>query len=356
MTRVGSGIPIRTMRCAKWFAQRQAFPRCLPATQPPNRRPSCPRGLSSSHSCHGWKDNAEAGNEGVRSFEKILGALSLGEKGDAKAHHRDPRKVVGVYAGWRGLSLTWEPAKELSIWDRGDTAKRVGGNGALTQLFTQLENIQKDSLDSLPADTKSPTELIIIGHSLGASATYAALSQVVNERFVNSVGKGWVPIKDKSTGADTGKYEIKRLKPLGDQIILINPAFEASRHFDLNQMATALDEYPQDQRPVLTILTSRGDWATHYVFPIAMFFPTLFDSYRDDGQQYWTNIETVGWYDPFTTHRLVYNPKISYKSPDDAAIPTPHHRAAGYHRSGHGQYRYRRRQAESKMETRAPRS
>lgn len=250
-----------------------------------------PQGIILVAFVHGWKDNAAYDNDGVVAFRDILQQLSDAEQ--VQTDH-SPRKVVGVYVGWRGLSATVEPFKELSFWERKDTAHKVGGYGAMTELLVDLENIQRDSLSSLP-ENAPPTELIIIGHSFGGAAVYSALSQIITQRFVDAVQRG------------------KRLKPVGDQVILLNPAFEALRHYDLNQMALSIKRYPEDQRPVLSIFTSRGDWATHYAFPAGRFFSTLFESNRD-GEQKIAGLETVGWFKPFITHELDYNPKASFPS------------------------------------------
>jgi hypothetical protein len=233
---------------------------------------------------HGWKDNASHDGDGVKAFRSILQQLHEAEQ--AQKDHA-PRKVIGVYMGWRGLSATWEPFEELSFWERKQTAHKVGGYGAMTALMVDLENIQKQSLDALPP-TAPRTELIIIGHSFGGAAVYSALSQIITERFVDTVEKG------------------NRLKPLGDQVILLNPAFEAARHYDLNQMAVSINQYPPNQRPVLSVFTSRGDWATHIAFPVGRFFATLFDAMRDH-QQYLASLKTIGWFAPFITHRLDMN-------------------------------------------------
>jgi len=237
---------------------------------------------------HGWKDNASYDNDGVVAFRQILQEL---KKAERVRTDYPPRKVVGVYLGWRGLSATLEPFKELSFWERKETAHKVGGYGAMTKLLADLENIQSASLDSLPK--KSPrTELIIIGHSFGGAAVYSALSQIITQQFVDTVEKG------------------KRLKPLGDQVILLNPAFEAQRHFDLNQLALAIKHYPEDQRPVLSIFTSKGDWATHYAFPVGQFFSTFFESNRDSEQRT-AGLETVGWFCQFVTHELDFKATAS---------------------------------------------
>ena len=233
---------------------------------------------------HGWKNNAAIDNDNVDMFRKVLNQLGAAEL--VQTNHA-ARKVVGVYVGWRGLSATLEPFKELSFWSRKSTAHKVGNSGALTELLVDLETLQAASNGSLA--TNAPrTELIIVGHSFGGAAVYSAISEIVTERFVDTVKHG------------------APLKPLGDQVILLNPAFEASRNYNLNQMAASIALYPTNQRPVLTIFTSKGDWATHYFFPMGQFFSTFFERNRD-GQQKDATRDAVGWFEPFVTHDLVYN-------------------------------------------------
>jgi hypothetical protein len=233
---------------------------------------------------HGWKNNAAMDNDNVVMFRKTLNQFGISEKVQT---NRPARKVIGVYAGWRGLSATLEPFKELSFWERKNTAHKVGGYSAMTELLVDLETLQQASNDSLA--TNAPrTELIIVGHSFGGAAVYSAIAQIVTERFVDTVKHGAV------------------LKPLGDQVILLNPAFEASRHYNLNQLALSIANYPTNQRPSLSIFTSKGDWATHYFFPIGRFFSTLFEKNRDKRQRD-ANVDAVGWFEPFVTHDLIYN-------------------------------------------------
>jgi hypothetical protein len=259
---------------------------------------------------HGWKHNADPSDNNVEALRAVLTQLSLAEK--AQNDH-PARKVVGVYVGWRGLSQTIEPFKELSFWGRKETAHKVGGYGALTELLVVMERIQKESLRKLPDDS-ARTELVIIGHSFGAAALYSALGQIITERFVNTVAQP----------------RPRRLKPLGDQVILLNPAFEAARYFDLDQLARTYTKYSADQRPVLSIFTSDTDWATHFVFPIGRFFSTIFESNRDSAQKQAVR-QTIGWFKPFITHRLDYDPEAQFPTtrnsvatkqslPEDAAF------------------------------------
>jgi hypothetical protein len=243
-----------------------------------------PQGIIIVVFAHGWKNNAAADNGNVEMFRTVLKQLGAAETIQT---NRAARKVVGVYAGWRGLSATLEPFKELSFWERKNTAHKVGGYGAMTELLVDLETLQQASNDSLAANAPR-TDLIIVGHSFGGAAVYSAIAEIVTERFVDTVKHG------------------KTLKPLGDQVILLNPAFEASRHYNLNQMAVSISQYPANQRPVLSIFTSKGDWATHYFFPMGRFFSTLFEKNRD-AQQRKANLDAVGWFHPFVTHDLIYN-------------------------------------------------
>jgi hypothetical protein len=251
-------------------------------------QPNNPQGIVIVLFVHGWKNNAAHDNANVVMFRNTLAQFSAAER--VQTNH-PIRKIVGVYAGWRGLSATsdWFPplAEELSFWERKNTAHKVGGYGAMTELLVKLESLQQASNGSLVPNAPR-TELIIVGHSFGGGAVYSAISEIVTERFVDTVEQG------------------KPLKPLGDQVILLNPAFEASRHYNLNQLAVSIEKYPANQRPVLSIFTSKGDWATHYFFPLGRFFSTWFEKNRNEEQKL-ANRQAVGWYEPFVTHDLIYN-------------------------------------------------
>jgi hypothetical protein len=236
---------------------------------------------------HGWKNNAAYNNENVEMFRAVLTELGKAEQNQNGPDQHPPRKIVGVYAGWRGLSAKWEPFKELSFWERKNTAHKIG-YGAITELLADLESIQEASNQTIRAGGPR-TDLIILGHSFGGAAVYSAISQIVTERFVDTVERG------------------QPLKPVGDVVILLNPAFEASRHYNLNELAVSISHYPEAQRPVLAVFTSKGDWATHYAFPIGRFFSTMFEKNRHDKPQAAANRDAVGWFRPFITHDLLYD-------------------------------------------------
>lgn len=243
---------------------------------------------------HGWKNNAAYENGNVQTFRAVLKQLSDLEKTLSEKENRMPRQMIGVYAGWRGLSVKSDYfplplGKEVTFWSRKSAAQRVGGYGALTELIIDLEELQRKSNHSLPA-TAPHTKLIIVGHSFGADAVYNAISQIVTERFVDTIKQA------------PGQL----LKPLGDQVILLNPAFEAARFYDLEQLARSVQEYAPEQRPVVSVFRSKGDWATQTFFPIGQTLATMFQRHRS-GFQKKSNHESVGWFEPFITHQLRYD-------------------------------------------------
>lgn len=240
---------------------------------------------------HGWKGNASPGDDNVKAFKKILAELRKAEASPAPG--QPSRTVVGVYVGWRGLTARWEPFRELSFWDRKEVAHRVGGYGALTQLLVNLADIQHRTQKKPQGGEAQPMEMVTIGHSFGGAAVYSAVSEITVEHFTQSI-----------------EDERQLLKPLGDQVILLNPAFEAARHWDLDFMAHHAPKFPKSQQPVLTVFTSETDWATHYAFPAGRTLATLFDATRDEEQKK-AGREAVGWYTPFVTHDLV--PKAAAK-------------------------------------------
>lgn len=239
---------------------------------------------------HGWKHNADYNDSNVIKFRDVLCKLYEIDKNKG-GKILGNRKIVGVYAGWRGLSATYEPFKTLSFWERKNTAHKVG-YGSMIDLLVSVENLQK-------AINKSPvkghkTELVLIGHSFGGAVLYSALSQIMSERLVTKVEYD----KDKT------------LKSFGDLVIFLNPAFEASRYDNLNKLANSLKgKYSEKQKPVMSVITSKGDIATQYAFPIGRFISTFFETYRNDEAHKYqreSDRKAVGWFDRFITHDLNY--------------------------------------------------
>ncbi|MCU7797375.1 MAG: esterase [Candidatus Thiodiazotropha sp. (ex Myrtea spinifera)] len=262
---------------------------------------------------HGWKHSAAPNDSNIHTFRETLRRLSLLESNMSRLQNRKPRRVAGIYLGWRGGSLTLPVLKELTFWERKNTAHKVG-RGALTEVLNHLELI-RNTRNHLVSDEahRAETRLVVVGHSFGGAVVYSSLSQILMSRFVDTLG----PV---SVVSDVVGF--------GDLVVLINPAFEAARFSSLSDMANERSSYFESQLPVMAILTSEADGATKYAFPMGRGLSTLFETYRatdranpvNDAQvkidQREANIQAVGHYRPYRTHTL------KAEGPTSPALPT----------------------------------
>jgi|SRR5579863_306309 len=245
---------------------------------------------------HGWRHNSEETDGNLASFREILKGLSTLETAVSRHKGRDPRKVVGVYIGWRGLSVDAVGLTYLTFWDRKNTAHKVGHNGLLEVLSRMelIKNIRNESLAG--AASTNATQLVVIGHSFGGAVIYSALAHILMERFIDTAVRGRL---DKDT------------RGFGDLVVLLNPAFEALQFKTLREMAKSR-AYPETQVPVIAVLTSEADTATGFWFPFGRFFSSLFEDYHADERD--EDRTALGHYDPHITHDLYF---ADYASSDD---------------------------------------
>ncbi|MCU7810825.1 MAG: esterase [Candidatus Thiodiazotropha sp. (ex Notomyrtea botanica)] len=250
---------------------------------------------------HGWKHSAAPNDSNIHTFRETLRRLSMLESNMSRLQNRKPRQVAGIYLGWRGGSLTLPVLKELTFWERKNTAHKVG-RGALTEVLNHLELIRNTRNHLVSDEThRAETRLVVVGHSFGGAVVYSSLSQILMSRFVDTLG----PV---SVVSDVVGF--------GDLVVLINPAFEAARFSSLSDMANERSSYFESQLPVMAILTSEADGATKYAFPMGRGLSTLFENYRvtdranpvNDAEvkidQREANIQAVGHYQPYRTHTL----------------------------------------------------
>ncbi|MCB0713766.1 MAG: hypothetical protein KDD67_15675 [Ignavibacteriae bacterium] len=127
---------------------------------------------------HGWHHNAawdindssgKSGDTHFRSFREILRHLTLREA-ERYFQHASGRRIVGIYLGWSGAADGWlaglGPLKNLSFWDRYETAENIGKEDSLRKALQGIVAAVKDPLKNTAVQTESP--LILIGHSMGA--------------------------------------------------------------------------------------------------------------------------------------------------------------------------------------------
>ncbi|HWD18744.1 MAG TPA: hypothetical protein VHB20_05650 [Verrucomicrobiae bacterium] len=240
---------------------------------------------------HGWKHNASGGDSNVAMFHTVLHNISGMEEFLAHKAGRQPRQVVGVYVGWRGLSLQYDPWKEFTFWDRKNSAEQVG-HGGLIELLSELEKIRdRDNAALLPSPDGRPvyrTRMVTVGHSFGADVLYAAVSPALIERMVKNTD---------ATGAAGPP------KSLGDLVILINPAFEASRFQTLHELGES-KAFPLGKDCTLAVFSSSNDVPNRCFFPIGRHLSELFDKYHTPAERR-ANLTALGFYEPFITHSLL---------------------------------------------------
>lgn len=244
---------------------------------------------------HGWKHSAAPGDSNVETFRATLARLSESDAQLRTEAHLPPRRVVGIYLGWRGGSVSVPLAKELTFWARREAAQRVG-HGGVTEVLSRLELVKqtKNLWDT-------NTRLVLVGHSFGGAVVQAAVGQLLADRFVHTAGPPGV----QST-----------VIGYGDLVVLINPAFEAGLFSSLSDLSAARGSYFPTQLPVVAVLTSEADWATRAAFPVGRWLSSWTE--RDHSMRRFNHtadrlerisgsaakITAVGHFAPYRTHRL----------------------------------------------------
>lgn len=249
---------------------------------------------------HGWRHNAAGEDANVESFRRTLAAMYDldNSKGAASRVRADaagaraaplekPRKVVGIYVGWRGKSLQgpdlWEV---LSFYDRKFTADLVA-KGSMRELFARLRQFQR-KFDPVEAAKKQPVDpkvrMAIFGHSFGGLAVYNAMSQYLLEAAIAAEGSA------------------AKVHPFADLVMLINPAFEGTRYEPLHRVARR-GPYQPGQPPVFVAVTSDDDAATRVAFPVGRWINTVFER-ENSREEKEANVHTVGHIPRYRTHVL----------------------------------------------------
>lgn len=222
---------------------------------------------------HGWKHNAAADDTSLRSFRGVLRDARFSEDRRSDERGRD-RKILGVYLSWRGLSLSGnELWTNASFWTRKKAADKVAV-GSIREILARLRAFQ--IARNKTNDHEGPdegTRLIVSGHSFGGLILFAAVSEYLIESVVGRTFLG-----------GSGK---RIVRPFGDLVILINPAFEAARYLPLYAAVQAQPGYPKNQRACFLAVTATNDSATGYWFPFGRWLNTRLESVRRNALTPW---------------------------------------------------------------------
>ena len=256
---------------------------------------------------HGWKHSAESDDLDVGKFRaRVLPAF---------VRQRPSVRTVGVYVGWRGKSL--RPTgfvQNLSFYDRKATADHVA-RGSVRELFSHLRALGHPRTPGAGREVS----VTLIGHSFGGLILYNAFAE---------------SLLDSLIAANNGNRSSPRLaRPVVDAVILLNPAFEATRFEPLFQAAQEFLEskseppwrYGQGQRPVFVSITSETDSATKTWFRFGRAVNSIFEHEGWTDQDHdrtdyakrlekLANTHTIGHMERYRTHRLAL-----VRPPDQAA-------------------------------------
>lgn len=228
---------------------------------------------------HGWHHNAKSGDDNIVALKDSLETIS--------GYSAEKRRVIGVYVGWRGQSWIQPIHTLFTFWGRKETSERLGHSG-VSYVYAELEAAKKAY--SQRCSDAAP-RMIVIGHSFGGAATFAAYNSQLMERTIK-----FRTMKSEAILAEK--------RGMADLVVLANPAFEAAR---AQPLMTADAECYSRCRPMLVVLTSKTDTATKWAFPAGRWLSTIAEGwgYQDTTPaQGGANRTAIGHDEEFLTHDL----------------------------------------------------
>lgn len=254
---------------------------------------------------HGWKHGAAHDDRDVQRFRQMLSDAADSDVTSPGAT-TPKRAVVGIYLGWRGGGAfsASNPLVYSTFWTRKNTALHIA-EGSSRELFSRLRALRERANDSVPPDELSNTRprlrTIVIGHSFGAWIAYSALAPSIMELLAQPLDVMPPPPPDQAASA----WRRARLRHVADLVLLVNPAFEASRYEPLHKLAQKIN-HPAAEAPVLVLITSAADQATGKLFPIGRFFNTIFQRPFSSEEQKLASQKTPGFMGEYQTHTLTH--------------------------------------------------
>jgi hypothetical protein len=255
---------------------------------------------------HGWRHDASIGDGNVGDFHLYAAhaARFLAERAASKSDLEKTR-VTAIYIGWRGARTDENWLKRnvpwfgetigtfsavLTLFDRKPVSESVAP-AALAALRT-IENTLSIDQYTGPLPAKNPNKMIVIGHSLGGNMLITALQDPLIKKIeafdtkhielrIASHVDSHDPQLIKPRDAERIQSHLAKhymLPVLGDLVVLINPAAEASKWTSIqralwsklalvNGERRSIEEYDEghryfrdDQRPIIVSATAARNW------------------------------------------------------------------------------------------------
>ena len=256
---------------------------------------------------HGWHHNAHDNDCNVNEFRSMLRLVS--ERYDqlypGTFAHR--RRLVGIYVGWRGEAVDAYAIRYLTIMDRRYTAEHVA-KGSVRELFAMLR--KHEFAAKADSDRADRMRTLVIGHSFGGLIAFHGLSKAL----LNELALGKPDPEVRCKPAISREEKATNIPAWPDMVVLVNPAFEASRFEALHHLMDPVAgcPYPKE-RPKLIVVTADNDSATGVFFPMFRRVGTLLEGYdesipRSGSQERDANWHAIGFVDRYRTHRLCLQP------------------------------------------------
>ena len=226
---------------------------------------------------HGWKHDAGPDDTDLANFTRLIG--------DLRKLHEKKKYVVGVYVGWNASAGLPGILENTSFWVKKANADRIAQSSVVTKIVSAIGSVTKRELSRLD-------QFIVIGHSFGARMLFSATAQSLVYETERA-----------HPGFPGGEYGL--VEGSADAVILLNPAFEASRYTAIDDITRHDEHFRTTQAPLLISISTDNDWATKKAFPVGQWLG-LSRSERE--------LTTLGNYQPYVTHSLL---PLSANRPDD---------------------------------------
>ena len=254
---------------------------------------------------HGWHHSAQCCDSNVEGFRNTL--LQLRKMLNPKI------KLVGLYVGWRGRSL---PGffDYTTFWGRKGAAERIGQNdfkefmARLQDLFVEYRPDAARTPQSAEAagaanQNRHFLGLVTIGHSFGAQVIMRAVAGPLEDQL-QRLNKTPAYLRGAEPGTPTADQSFT-LSGIGDLIVLINPALEASQYHRLHVLSRGL-RYSNYQTPLILTISAENDNARHRFFIIGRVLGEFFTGKPDkqDEVQRTVEREALGVFKSHITHLL----------------------------------------------------
>jgi hypothetical protein len=282
---------------------------------------------------HGWHHNANPEDCNVHEFRAMLkiAAQRYAQAAQVPGALPHPRRIVGVYVGWRGESVNLEGANETTVLDRNNAADRVA-RGDVREVFATLRKIQIEQSQKKFGDAPRADRMrtVVIGHSFGGLIAFHGLSPaVLNELTLTKPDDATAGCKptlawNRASSKTPAISKASAVSPavqsalapvFPDMLVLINPAFEATRFETLHELmrpsqGCSYDGMDQVQKPKVIVVTADNDQWTGKVFTAGRTVLTALEAYPragDDGKpsrERDANTHAIGFTERYVTHRL----------------------------------------------------